>query len=53
MDVKSTFLNGYLQEEAYVEKPAGFKDPKFPNYVYHLHKALYGLSKTQEHGMNV
>ena len=45
MDVKSTFLNGYLQEEAYVEKPAGFKDPKFLNHVYRLCKALYGLKQ--------
>ena len=24
LDVKSVFLNGYLQEEIYVEKPEGF-----------------------------
>jgi len=24
LDVKSTFLNGFLQEEIYVEKPLGF-----------------------------
>lgn len=45
MDVKSTFLNGLLQEEVYVEQPKGFVDPKFPHYVYKLHKALYGLKQ--------
>lgn len=27
MDIKSAFLNGYLNEEAYVEQPKGFQDP--------------------------
>ena len=30
MDVKSTFLNGILQEEVYVEQPKGFVDPHRP-----------------------
>ncbi|WJX64416.1 hypothetical protein P8452_49197 [Trifolium repens] len=45
MDVKSAFLNGYLQEEVYVEQPKGFVDPKHPKYVYKLKKALYGLKQ--------
>ncbi|WJX12366.1 hypothetical protein P8452_02876 [Trifolium repens] len=45
MDVKSSFLNGYLQEEVYVEQPKGFVDPEHPNYVYKLKKALYGLKQ--------
>ena len=43
MDVKSAFLNGILNEEVYVEQPKGFQDPKYPNHVYCLKKALYGL----------
>ena len=43
MDVKSAFLNGYLKEEVYVKKPPGFEDEKYPNRVYKLKKALYGL----------
>ena len=45
MDVKSTFLNGILHKEAYVEQPKGFEDPHFANYVYKLNKALYSLKQ--------
>ena len=34
MDVKTTFLNGYLDEEVYMEQPEGFKSPDKPDYVY-------------------
>ncbi|WVZ52404.1 hypothetical protein U9M48_003462 [Paspalum notatum var. saurae] len=42
MDVKSPFLNGYIEEEVYVRQPPGFESAKFPNQVYKLRKALYG-----------
>ncbi|PNX61488.1 gag-pol polyprotein, partial [Trifolium pratense] len=45
MDVKSTFLNGYLHEEVYVEQSKGFVDPANPDHVYKLKKALYGLKQ--------
>ena len=45
MDVKCAFLNGYLNEEVFVEKPKGFEDPHFPNHVPRLKKALYGLKQ--------
>ena len=38
MDVMSSFLNGILSEEVYVEQPKGFQDPKPPNHVYRLKK---------------
>ena len=40
MDVKSAFLNGYINELVYVEQPPGFEDLRNPSYVYRLHKAL-------------
>ncbi|KAJ9566962.1 hypothetical protein OSB04_002928 [Centaurea solstitialis] len=43
MDVKSAFLYGKIEEEVYVCQPPGFEDPKFPDKVYKLRKALYGL----------
>ena len=45
MDVKSAFLNGFIEEEVYVQQPLGFENPKHPNYVYKLQKALYGLKQ--------
>jgi hypothetical protein len=43
MDVKSAFLYGKIDREVYVSQPPGFEDPKFPQKVYKLDKALYGL----------
>ncbi|GJS93584.1 putative ribonuclease H-like domain-containing protein [Tanacetum coccineum] len=43
MDVKSTFLYGKIEEEVYVCQPLGFEDPDFPDRVYKVEKALYGL----------
>ncbi|GJV94207.1 putative ribonuclease H-like domain-containing protein [Tanacetum coccineum] len=43
MDVKSAFLYGKIKEEVYVCQPLGFEDPEFPDRVYKVEKALYGL----------
>ncbi|GKA05727.1 putative ribonuclease H-like domain-containing protein [Tanacetum coccineum] len=43
MDVKNAFLYGKIEEEVYVCQPPGFEDPEFPDRVYKVEKALYGL----------
>nr|GEV72798.1 transposon Ty3-G Gag-Pol polyprotein [Tanacetum cinerariifolium] len=43
MDVKSAFLYETIKEEVYVCQPLGFEDPDYPNKVYKVVKALYGL----------
>ncbi|GJY98178.1 putative reverse transcriptase, RNA-dependent DNA polymerase [Tanacetum coccineum] len=43
MDVKSAFLYGKIKEKVYVCQTPGFEDPDFPDRVYKVEKALYGL----------
>ncbi|GJZ63440.1 retrovirus-related pol polyprotein from transposon TNT 1-94 [Tanacetum coccineum] len=45
MDVKSAFLNGFINEEVYVAQPPRFIDFEKPDHVYKLKKALYGLKQ--------
>nr|GFC73164.1 copia protein [Tanacetum cinerariifolium] len=51
IDVKSAFLYGKIEEEVYVYQPPGFENPNFPDKVYKVEKALYGLHQAQEHGI--
>ncbi|GJX15466.1 retrovirus-related pol polyprotein from transposon TNT 1-94 [Tanacetum coccineum] len=43
MDVKSDFLYRKIEEEVYVCQPPGFEDLDFPDILYKVEKALYGL----------
>ena len=43
MDVKSAYLNAYLDCEVYMEQPQGFEDG---DYVLKLKKSLYGLKQS-------
>ncbi|WVZ83223.1 hypothetical protein U9M48_030392 [Paspalum notatum var. saurae] len=45
MDVKSAFLNWFIQEEVYVRQPPRFESAKFSDRVFKLRKALYGLKQ--------
>nr|GEV74564.1 putative ribonuclease H-like domain-containing protein [Tanacetum cinerariifolium] len=43
MDVKSAFLYERIEEDVYVCQPPGFEVPDYPDKVYKVDKALYGL----------
>ena len=45
MDVKTTFLNGVVEEEVYMEQPLGFKRHDKKTHVCKLKKDLYGLKQ--------
>ena len=45
MDVKTTFLNGVIEEEVYIEQPQGFEVEYRKSHVCKLKKALYGLKQ--------
>lgn len=45
LDVKSAFSLGELQEEVFVQQPAGFIKKGKEDQIYRLKKALYGLKQ--------
>ena len=45
LDVKSAFLNGFLEEEIYIEQPSGYVQNGHEDKVYKLKKTLYGLKQ--------
>jgi hypothetical protein len=45
MDVKTTFLNGEIEEEVYIEQLEGFVINNEISHVYKLKKAMYGLKQ--------
>nr|GEW89286.1 hypothetical protein [Tanacetum cinerariifolium] len=45
MDIKTAFLNGYLDEDIYMVQHEGFTDPKHPKKVCKLQKSIYGLKQ--------
>ena len=45
MDVKTAFLNGFLEKEIYMERLKGFASRQDSNLVCKLKKSIYGLKQ--------
>ena len=45
MDVNTTFLNGVIEEEVYIEQPQGFEVEERATHVCKLKKDMYGLKQ--------
>jgi hypothetical protein len=45
MDVKTSFLNGVIEAEVYIEQTQGFEVEDRKSHVCKLKKALYGLKQ--------
>nr|XP_009794325.1 PREDICTED: uncharacterized protein LOC104241107 [Nicotiana sylvestris] len=52
MNVKSAFLNGFIEEEVYVKQPPGFVDSKFPYHTKYTKKLIqkFGMSNAKSIG---
>nr|GEV72662.1 retrotransposon protein, putative, Ty1-copia subclass [Tanacetum cinerariifolium] len=48
IDVKSAFLNGYLDEDIYTVQPEGFVDPKHYKKVSKLQRSIYRLKQASK-----
>ena len=45
MDVKTAFLNGFLEEDVYMVQPEGFVNPRDAKKVCKLKRSIYGLKQ--------
>ena len=48
MDVKTAFLNGFLEEQLYMMQPEGFVDPKGANKMCKLQRSINGLVQASQ-----
>ena len=46
LDVRTAFLNGFVEHYIYMFQPEGFINPNRPNYVCKLNKSIYGLKQS-------
>ena len=48
MNIKTAFLNGYLEEDIYMEQPLGFIFGDEDHKVYKLYRSIYGLKQISQ-----
>ena len=48
MDVKTAFLNGFLEEEVVYDATEGFVNPKGANKICKLQRSIYGLVQASQ-----
>ena len=48
IDIKTTFLNGYLEEDIYMEQPLSFTSDDSDHWIYKLQKSIYGLKQDSQ-----
>ena len=48
MDVKTTFLNGNLEENVYTIQPEGFVDPNNAGIICKIKKSIYGIKQASQ-----
>ncbi|KAL0378534.1 UNVERIFIED_CONTAM: Retrovirus-related Pol polyprotein from transposon RE1 [Sesamum radiatum] len=48
MDVKTAFLNGFVEEEIFMDQPEGFTAVGEEQKVYHLQRSIYGLKQASQ-----
>lgn len=51
MDVRTTFLNGELEEKVYMKQSQGFVSPSQSHLVCKPNKSIYGLKKSPVNGI--
>jgi hypothetical protein len=45
MDLKTSFLNGVIEEEVYIQQPQGFEVEDRKSHVFRLKKALWIMNQ--------
>ncbi|KAL0445395.1 UNVERIFIED_CONTAM: hypothetical protein Slati_2262200 [Sesamum latifolium] len=53
MDVKTAFLNGYVEEEIFIDQPEGFTTVGEEQKVCRLQRSIYGLKQASRTGTHV
>ncbi|KAL0439369.1 UNVERIFIED_CONTAM: Retrovirus-related Pol polyprotein from transposon RE2, partial [Sesamum latifolium] len=53
MDVKTSFVNGFIEKEIYMDEPIGFISKGEEEKIFHFHRSIYGLKQKKVSGSSV